>query len=105
VEHIVQIAGLIPDATVGNFFDTMKSNSFSKMESVVRDLLLDGFSAQQLLEQIFNRLISDPDISDVQKSVVLLRITDADRRLTDGCDEYMQLLSVASAMMKTFCVQ
>ena len=103
-EHIVQIAGLIPEATVEAFFDVLRSNSFSRLEQTVRDVLLDGHSAQQLLEQVFGRLIGDAKLSDDQKSRVLIKITEADRNLTDGCDEYLQLLAVASLMMKTFCL-
>lgn len=103
--HIVQIAGLIPEETVAAFFASLRSNSFQQLETAVRTVLLDGHSAQQLLEQVFGRLLVDPGITDVQKSAILIKIADADRNLNDGCDEYLQLLSVASLMMQTFCVQ
>ncbi len=102
-EHIVQIAGLIPDATVAAFFETLRSNNYARLETSVRELLLDGYSAQQLLEQAFGRLLHDPQLSDVQKSAVLVKIAGADKNLNDGCDEFIQLMSVASHMMTTFC--
>ncbi len=69
----------------------------------MRDVLLDGFSAQQMLEQVFAYLLADTTITDLQKSAVLLKVADTDKRLTDGCDEYLQLLSVASTITKTLC--
>jgi replication factor C subunit 2/4 len=101
--HIVQVAGLIPDATVGAFFETLRSNNFARLEASVRDLLLDGFSAQQLLEQVFGRLLREPSLSDVHKGQILLKIGTADKNLNDGCDEFIQLMSVASLMMNVFC--
>ncbi len=103
VPHIVQIAGSIPDATVSGFFETLRSNNFSRLENCVRDILLEGYSAQQLLEQVFNRLLNDPAITDVQKAHSLIKISFADKNLNDGCDEFIQLMSVASHMMSTFC--
>lgn len=101
--HIVQIAGVIPEEVVASFFEVLKTNSFNELEKKVRNLLLDGYSAQQLLEQIFQRLISDEGIKDNQKGVILIEIANTDRKLNAGCDEFIQLLHVASVMMKVFC--
>jgi replication factor C subunit 2/4 len=101
--HIVQIAGIIPDAMVQSFLAAMKSNSFVVLERAVQDVLLEGFSSQQMIEQLFQFLLVDSSITDMQKSVILIRIADADKRLNDGCDEYLQLLSVASVAMQTLC--
>lgn len=102
-DHVVQIAGVIPEATVAQFFESLRSNSFVTLEQNVNNLLLEGYSARQLIEQMFERLISDAKVTDVQKANILLKISEADKNLTDGCDEYLQLLHVASVMMKTFC--
>lgn len=102
-EHIVQIAGLIPDAMVTGFFEALRSNSYARLESTVRDLLLDGFSAQQLLEQAFGCLMRDPNMTDVQKGTVLLKLSKADKSLNEGCDEYVQLMDVACLMMAVLC--
>lgn len=103
VPHIVQIAGIIPDVMVKQFVQSLRSNSFSTMETAVRGVLLEGYSAQQMIEQMFHYLITDTGITDVQKSVVLLGIAEADKRLTEGCDEYLQLLHVSSILMKKIC--
>lgn len=100
VPHIVQIAGIIPDAMVADFVRAVRSNSFATMETAVRGVLLEGYSAQQMIEQLFNGLLRDASVTDVQKADVLVKIAEADKRLTEGCDEYLQLLHVSSVLMK-----
>ena len=41
-------------------------------------------------------------MSDVKKAKVCLRIAEADKKLTDGASEYLQLLDVASLLQRTY---
>lgn len=91
-KHIVRIAGIVPDEWVERFFDAVKSNSFPTLETTVSELLMQGFSAAQLLDQAFDNIMADKTLSDAYKSIILLKLSEIDRRLKDGCDEYIQLI-------------
>lgn len=103
-EHVIELAGMVPQERVEHVWSVLRSASFQQLEAAVDEFLMEGYSAQQMIDQLMQRLLGDASVNDVQKGQVLLKIAAADKNLTDGCDEYLQLLNVTCAMMETFCV-
>ena len=64
---------------------------------VVTDAMLkDGFPALQILTQLAESVVASTTCDDAVKARVALRIAQADKALTDGADESLQLSAVVS---------
>eukprot|EP01002_Notosolenus_urceolatus_P000943 NODE_1240_length_1506_cov_10.503775_g1032_i0.p1 GENE.NODE_1240_length_1506_cov_10.503775_g1032_i0~~NODE_1240_length_1506_cov_10.503775_g1032_i0.p1 ORF type:complete len:374 (-),score=87.59 NODE_1240_length_1506_cov_10.503775_g1032_i0:90-1211(-) len=96
--HFDDLAGVVPIERTQLLYKSLFSGSFQSLQTAVHDLVLDGYSAT-LVVQDLAKLISDAsiaDLSDVQKARILLQFSEADRRIQDGADENIQLLHCAS---------
>lgn len=59
--------------------------------------------AQEILLQLQAALLEDGALSDSAKGRVLGRLAEADKKLVDGADEFLQLLDVASHTQLVVC--
>lgn len=60
--------------------------------------MCEGYAVDQLLIQLVDEIASSSYLSDLQKANICHTIAKADKSLTDGADEYLQLLTVVSSM-------
>jgi replication factor C subunit 2/4 len=99
---IIEISGIVPDELVAQFLDiALTSNNFNRMEQLVNELIShQGYSAHQIITQLNDILVKHPKISEVNKGLICLEISEVERKLLDGADEYLQLLKVGTTMMK-----
>ncbi len=108
----------------GDLLPVYFTASFSSC-STWQDLLLEGFSASQALDQLHDRMVVLSTLTDKQKSVItermavsaFLRFIDiiiyllfcfvfvqlVGRRLMEGGDEYLQLMDLTTVIMYQFC--
>lgn len=105
IAMIAAAACLVPPAVVENF-DVKSSEpdmSNTRMRKIVDDIIMEGFSALQLLSQYSERIAGEsPGVgqqNDLQKAAVSIVIADAEKALIDGCDEKLQLYNVASRII------
>uniref|UniRef100_A0A672Z3K7 Replication factor C (activator 1) 4 n=1 Tax=Sphaeramia orbicularis TaxID=375764 RepID=A0A672Z3K7_9TELE len=59
----------------------------------------EGYAATQILSQLHEAII-EQDLSDKQKSAITEKMAVVDKCLTDGADEYLQMLSLCSVIMQ-----
>lgn len=99
IKSVEDIAGVIPDATVEKLAKAMEPKSqglvYEAVSKVVVDMVADGWSASQVLTQLFQRIIYDEAISDMHKNKITLIFSEADKRLVDGSDEHLTILDLA----------
>ena len=57
--------------------------------------MADGWSATQVVSQLYQKVIYDERISDLQKSKVVLIFSEVDKRLVDGADEHLAILDLS----------
>lgn len=69
----------------------------------VADLVAEGYGAQQLLLQVQNELIGHALLSNSAQAAVCILLAEADKKLVDGADEFLQLLHVAAQMQRIIC--
>lgn len=96
---IAEISGVIPEQIIAQFFDTCGSSGFEAVEEAVRDLILSGYSGTQFLVQLHDYMVASTKLRSAQKAKIALRLGEVDKCLTDGADEHLQLLNLASYMM------
>ncbi|TVY24884.1 Replication factor C subunit, partial [Lachnellula hyalina] len=99
VRSIEDIAGVIPDETIEGLVKAMQPKSkgavYDAVSKVVTDLVADGWSATQVVTQLFQSLIYNEAIPDLQKNKITLVFSETDKRLVDGSDEHLTILDLS----------
>ncbi|KAG9086306.1 hypothetical protein FS749_003734 [Ceratobasidium sp. UAMH 11750] len=109
---IQEIAGVVPDSVVNRFaaavgvevpnedMDVDAVKDFDGIRSEVRTVIKQGFSTAQLLSQLHDIVILHNTITSKQKTACALVFAAADKALTDGADEELQLLEIGVGVWK-----
>ncbi|CAH2247826.1 replication factor C subunit 4 [Pelobates cultripes] len=97
---VVEIAGVIPKETLDGVLAACQSGSFEKLETVVKTLIHNGHAANQLVSQIHDIILEREDLKDKQKAIIAEKLAEVDKCLTDGADEYLQMLSLFAVIMQ-----
>lgn len=99
VDIVEEIAGVVPgdtiDRLVGAIQSPRKAQIFGSVSDIVNDLVADGWSATQLVAQLFEKIVYDEKISDLKKSRIVLVFSEIDKRLIDGADEHLAVLDLS----------
>ncbi|ROI15602.1 Replication factor C subunit 4 [Anabarilius grahami] len=96
---IIEIAGVVPPKVIETLLQTCYRGAFEKLELAVKDLIDQGYAANNVLNQLHDVIIEEK-LSDKQKSVIAEKMGEVDKCLSDGADEYLQLLSLCSVIMQ-----
>jgi replication factor C subunit 2/4 len=99
-ENIKQIAGVVPTNLIIDFVKATGSNNFDKLRSSVDVVIKEGFSSKQFIFQLSDFLITCKEFNDEQKGRISIFISEIEKNLIDGADDSLQLLSLASYMMR-----
>ncbi|XWW92960.1 hypothetical protein V2A60_000888 [Cordyceps javanica] len=99
VKIIEDIAGVIPNKTIAELVAALRprgsNGSYSGVSKVVEDMVADGWSAGQMVSQLYQVLIFDETIPDVQKNKIVMVFSEVDKRLLDGADEHLSILDLS----------
>lgn len=98
-ETIYEMAGLCAPSVLDALWEDIASGDFTRVQKMVENVCADGFSAQFLLTGLCEKAIACPDINDVAKSTICIKIAEAEKMMIDGGDEYLQLMNVCSHAM------
>lgn len=96
---LVEVACTVPDARVASLLQKTKmAKTTDDIVRLVKEFLLEGFSGQQVMERLLDSLSRDPSIPDLNKAKCAILFSQVDERLTQGCDEELQLMHMFSHM-------
>lgn len=91
-KSLVECACAVPDEMVRELLaKTRAAPSTDAVVQLVRDFLCEGYSGQQILERFFQHIVDDPSVPDIVKANCAIMLSQTDERLTEGCDEELQL--------------
>ncbi|CAL8094185.1 unnamed protein product [Calicophoron daubneyi] len=99
-EQVDEVAAIIPQPLLDSLLKAAQSGRFDDLQASIKNLLLEGHSAQQAIYQLQEYAISNDTMSDTRKGPLLESFARADSCLMDGADEYLQLLSVGGNLMR-----
>ncbi|KAG0414599.1 hypothetical protein HPB47_008229 [Ixodes persulcatus] len=102
-EDVAEVACIIPKSWVDRVLQTCASNSYEKLDQTIQDLVLEGYPASQLFNQLHDVLIASADYDDKQKSVIMEKLAICDHRLLEGADEYLQMMDLCVTIMNQVC--
>lgn len=71
-QSIRETAGVLPDDLIDNLVKTIRSKNEEKLVAVVNDVILSGWSAQQLIDQLHEVLVMDDSINSLVKNQIAL---------------------------------
>ncbi|KAK0672889.1 putative replication factor C subunit 2 [Cercophora samala] len=99
VKIVQDIAGVIPDETIQRLVKAMRpttlGGNYTPIAKEVEDMVADGWSAGQVVNQLYQAVVYDETIEDAQKNKILLVFSEIDKRLVDGADEHLSILDLA----------
>lgn len=99
VKSIEEIAGVIPIAVVDGLLQAMQPKArgavYEAVAKHVTDLVADGWSATQVVTQLYQAVVYDDAIPNKQKSKIAMHFSEIDKRLVDGADEHLTILDLA----------
>lgn len=102
-DAIEEIAGVVSEKIINSLFKACNSNSFDNLQKNVKNIISFAYPAPQVLSQLFDKILLSDELSDLQKSNCSIYLSQIDRRLLDGSDEYVQLLDAVAYIMKQIC--
>jgi len=68
---------------------------YEAVAKVVVDLVADGWSATQVVTQLYQSIVYNETIPDKQKNKIVVVFSEADKRLVDGSDEHLSILDLS----------
>ncbi|KAK4227586.1 P-loop containing nucleoside triphosphate hydrolase protein [Podospora fimiseda] len=96
---VEDIAGVIPEITIQKLVKAMKptahGETYTAVAKVVDEMVADGWSAGQAMTQLYQAVVYDETIPDVQKNKIVMVFSELDKRLVDGADEHLSILDLA----------
>ncbi|KAH8426761.1 replication factor C subunit 2 [Aspergillus melleus] len=99
VNMIEEIAGVVPESVLDRLVQAMQpkkfGSSYESVSKVITDVIADGWSATQLLLQLYRRVVYNDAIPDSQKNKIVMVFSEMDKRLIDGADEHLSVLDAS----------
>jgi replication factor C subunit 2/4 len=96
---VEDIAGVIPDNTIDRLVKALRpqrgTSTYKPVSQIVEGMVADGWSASQVLNQLYQAIVYDEVIPDAQKNRIVLVFSEVDKRLVDGADEHLSILDLA----------
>lgn len=102
-EHVYSMANMVPICKINEIISVCfdeKNISCGKIQMVVNKLNMDGYPISNVLNQLVLSMVNDSNISDKVKASVCVHVARTEKRLIDGSDEYLQLVSVLMNIKK-----
>lgn len=96
---------MVPDDTVKRIDKVLTTQAahdgFGEVQALAQDLILEGFDVQQLLFQVLEFYVANPQVVDLRKAKIGEIIAETDIKLLQGGDEELNLLYALSNISKT----
>jgi len=84
-----------PDRIVG-LVTACKGGTFRHIQSGAQEMIYSAYPVDQILAQLLAVIMADDTIGDGAKAKIAVRLAEAEHKLVEGADEYLQLLDVLS---------
>lgn len=101
-QAVLDIAGALPASTIRELLAVCEKGprGFQAVQAELDRVLREGYPAGQLLVQLSAEVVTSASLSEQAKCKVSLAIAEADKQLTDGANEYLQLLDVFGSICR-----
>ena len=76
---------------------------YNKIAQVVEDMVAEGWSAAQTVGQLYESVLYDERVGDLQKVKITGLFSEVDKRLGDGGDEHLAVLDLGLRISEVLC--
>jgi len=98
-DSLLEVACAVPDKVVDDLVTrTREAAGTDQVLRLVKEFLLEGYSGQQVMERLLDILSADVCMPDLAKAKAAALFSQAEERLTQGCDEELQLQHLFSQL-------
>ncbi|CAD7093845.1 unnamed protein product [Hermetia illucens] len=101
-DDLLEISGVVPQRYLVEFLSVCRSGNYSKLDEFVQDLSFEAYSIGQVLEQFNEFVLTHPDLSSDQKSVICDKLGECMFRLQEGGSEYLQIMDLGCTTILAF---
>jgi replication factor C subunit 2/4 len=93
VDDIIRFTGGVENIHLNNFWKTCINGNCLKIRNLTLDLQKQGYQVKYILNYI-KKCVIGSKLNNLQKSEIAIFMCGADKMLTEGGDEYLQILNV-----------
>jgi replication factor C subunit 2/4 len=94
---IEEISGYIPDDYVDKIWSQLSSTiCYPNILKVAKQFCDDGYSSLCLIKRMCDKIIGSGDVSETNKSKLLIALSDIDHYINDNANEYIQIVKLFS---------
>jgi replication factor C subunit 2/4 len=95
---IIEISGKIPNYYIDNLYKAiiLKSKSYKNIIINLTNILNNGYSSSDILNDLSMRILNDLNLIDSQKSAIFIKMSDISNLLSNGSGNYIQILTICS---------
>ncbi|KAJ8097947.1 P-loop containing nucleoside triphosphate hydrolase protein [Lipomyces tetrasporus] len=97
VGSVEEISGRVPHDVITGLVRAALNRSgdrFAGLQTAVEDVILDGWSAAQIVVQVHEELVLSDDFGGSEKNKIVAAISEIDKRLLDGANEHLSILDL-----------
>lgn len=96
INEVYEMANMVPVEKMNNIIDICVNDTYNSLEiqNLANEFSMNGYPINIILLQLVECIVKNEDIDDQQKSKICSHISKTEKRLIDGADEYLQLLSI-----------
>ena len=103
INDVYEMSSMMPMDKLKNIINISINNikNTAEIKLLTNEFIVNGYPLNIILTQLTELIVKDPNINDKMKAVICLHIANTERRLIDGADEYLQLLSIFMCIKTT----
>lgn len=100
VDSILEVGGVVNEKVITHLLNTIDSKDHRAIVNETKRIVLQGYGAQQLLDQIHDCYILDDARDSQTKTKISQLLFKTDLKLSNGTDEHIQLLNLFLQLAK-----
>jgi replication factor C subunit 2/4 len=100
---IIETASQVPDNIILCLLDILMKNDniYCELKVMINNILNNGFSSSDVLDKLSTKILSSKNITDEQKSMIFIKMSEINNLLSTGSGGYIQLLTICSFINHT----
>lgn len=105
VEDIYETTNYLPVSVIDDVWKKCIENNKATFKEIKQEALFlkqRGYSVNSILNRLSKRVIESNNFSDSQKALISINISNIEKRLIDGSNEYIQLLNILAYIQGIF---
>lgn len=93
-DSLLEVGGVVSDTVITKIVSTVESKNITSILDTTKTLILEGYSAQQIIDQLHDVFILDDSRDSMTKNTISQLLFSTDKKLNNGTDEHIQLLNL-----------